>query len=352
MVSGFWRSDDLQGHFKFEIYDDSGVRERRREVSEEGPFHAELLANTRETVVAGLRSAQAKREAVAVEASPISLDSILEFVQRGGVEGAVVKAGASVAGGKQHEGEADKESSSDGDDDDEVDEHNRLANLFGNRSASAKPKRNAKGQAASAASAKGAARAKQVRQRQHKGTSHGQGQGQGFPSAGPQGADAGSLSPASAASPASAGAAIAELDGRFARMKAAAKQDAADIRTSLGEVSFHEDFRIGTKDGWSNLQHAVAARTKILTQIMAQIRSASLRLSRSRHQDHLEPEREELENLSDMTQKLVQFNTSVRPTCVCHLVALLASLNMSCFCVCGFALVHYLAHDVSPWFVD
>lgn len=338
MVSGFWRSDDPKGHYKFEIYDDSGVRERRREVAEEGPFHAELLANTRETVFAGLRSAQAKREAVAVAASTVSLDSILELVQRSGVEGSVVKAGASAAGGAENEAEAGKESSSDGDDDDEVDEHNRLANLFASRSASAKPKVKGKGQVVPAASAKGVARAKQMRQRQHQGTSHGQGQGQGqrFPSAGPQGADAGSLSPAPAASPASASASIAELDGRFARMKAAAKQDATDIRTSLGQVSFHEDFLIGTKDGWSNLQSTVAERSKLLTQIMSQIRAASFRLARSRHQDHLEQEREELENLSDMTQKLVQFNTSVRPVSVCNLVAFLARWHVfMCVWVCS-----------------
>lgn len=136
-VEGVWRDLDKSGHYHFEMNDDQSFRERRREVDGTGPFAAEELANVREACRTGLKATQSRREAVAVEAGGVSLESLMSVIEN-------LPSGSSRAEptGKLAPEKSDSEGSSDGvkggdddddDDDDsggEEDARSRLLSIF------------------------------------------------------------------------------------------------------------------------------------------------------------------------------------------------------------------------------
>lgn len=119
VVRGVWRDKGQEGHYDFEFYEDSAVRERTREADGRGPFAAEQLANARETVLGALRSTQQQREANAVQAPDMSISKLVALVERlpGTTLWASSKAGSDDGDDEEKAREGDND-----DDDDDADE--------------------------------------------------------------------------------------------------------------------------------------------------------------------------------------------------------------------------------------
>lgn len=284
IVRGVWRNDDPAGHYKFQMYEDTGIKEATREVSGKGPFAKEALANTREAALSKLRAAQARRESIAMEASKMDVHDVMAMIGITSSSSGAAKAAApddEDSGGSDDQGEESQTS--------EDDDAGRFSDLF----ASVVPKAKAK------VAAKVAAKPKKVVAAKVAGASV------PAPTTSlqqpPEEARTEHAAPVSLA---------AELDGRFARLRAAVSQDIRDIKDSLLDTSFNDTFQVGSKEGWANLQKSVAARAKHLSGVLSKLRAAQSRITRSRNAEQLSVDKESLEQLLELTQQFAEFNMS------------------------------------------